>query len=30
VVMVNGVAKFRERVVVCDHSMINNHIALPL
>jgi len=23
-------ARFRERVVVCDHSMINNLIALPL
>ena len=30
VVMIGGEAKFRERVVVCDHSMINNLIALPL
>ena len=30
VVMADGAAKFRERVVICDHSMINNLIALPL
>ena len=30
IVLVDGAAKFKERVVVCDHSMINNLIALPL
>jgi anthranilate 1,2-dioxygenase small subunit len=30
VVMEAGEPKFRERVVICDHSMINNLIALPL
>lgn len=30
IALVDGEAKFRERVVVCDHSMINNLIALPL
>lgn len=30
VVMEAGAPKFRERVVICDHSMINNLIALPL
>jgi len=30
VVMETGEPKFRERVVICDHSMINNLIALPL
>ena len=30
VVMEAGKPKFKERVVVCDHSMINNLIALPL
>ena len=30
VVMEKGEVKFRERVVICDHSMINNLIALPL
>ena len=30
VVIEDGAAKFKERVVICDHSMINNLIALPL
>ena len=30
VVMVAGQPKFKERVVICDHSMINNLIAMPL
>ena len=30
IVMVNDTPKFKERVVICDHSMINNLIALPL
>ena len=30
VVLADGEARFRERVVICDHGMINNLIALPL
>ena len=30
IVLEEGVPKFNERVVICDHSMINNLIALPL
>jgi anthranilate 1,2-dioxygenase small subunit len=30
VVLVAGEPKFKERVVICDHSMINNLIAMPL
>ncbi len=30
VVLAGGAARFRERVVICDHGMIDNLIALPL
>ena len=30
IVFDDGVPKFEERVVICDHGMINNLIALPL
>lgn len=30
IVLVDGQTKFKERVVICDHSMINNLIVLPL
>lgn len=30
IVIEDGEAKFNERVVICDHGMINNLIALPL
>ena len=30
IVMEDGAPKFNERVVICDHGMINNLIALPL
>ena len=30
IVLDDGAPRFRERVVICDHAMINNLIALPL
>ena len=30
IVVEDGSARFRERVVVCDHGMINNLIAIPI
>lgn len=30
IVLVDGAPRFSERVVICDHGMINNLIALPL
>ena len=30
IVLDDGELKFKERVVICDHGMINNLIALPL
>ena len=30
IVLSDGVYRFNERIVICDHGMINNLIALPL